>query len=153
MIIPMSFLVFATYTDIRFRKIKNYTTYPMFLLGVFMSDKPIMSIGIGILLGIALSLIPGFLAGMGDIKLIIATGTWLSSFVEGIYLLLATIALLTLYNIGAIIKKEGFKNLLEQLKLELFFLFFTKKVTDTKINNAPLAPFIMIGFLSVALLF
>lgn len=145
MIIPIIFLLIATYTDIKDRKIKNYTTYPMFLIGLYFADNLLVSIGIGALLGLIILFLPGFSVGMGDVKLMIACGAWFNKLETAIYFMLITIGLVTLFNIVGILKKEGFKNLFKQLKTELF-LTFSRIIPEEEVNNAPLAPFILISF-------
>lgn len=148
MIIPIIFLLIASYTDIKDRKIKNYTTYPMFLIGLYFADNFLISIGIGALLGIVILLLPGFSVGMGDVKLIIACGAWFNDLETAIYFMLIAISLVTLFNILGIIKKEGFKNLFKQLKAELF-LAFLRIIPEEEVNKAPLAPFILVSFAGV----
>lgn len=152
MIVPIVFLLIASYTDIKDRKIKNYVTYPMFLIGLLLSERFFVSLGLGVLLGIILIFLPGFNAGMGDVKLVIACGTWFNSLETGVYFLLIAVSLVTLFNIIVLLRREGFLNFLKQLKTELF-LIFSKIIPENEINKAPLAPFMFISFMSVMWLF
>lgn len=150
--IPIVFLFIASYTDIKSRKIKNFTSYPMFILGLILSEKPLVSLGLGILLGVIMVLIPGFSAGMGDVKLMAACGAWLSSLNEAMIFLLLSIGLVTLFNIALLIKKEGFLRFIKQLKMELF-LTLSRIVPKEKINSLPLAPFVLVSFVYMMFLY
>lgn len=151
-LVPIVFLLVATYTDIKERKIRNYITYPMALLGVLLSENPLTSIGLGLLLGIVLPSIPGLTVGAGNIKLIIACGTWLNDLAEAIYFVLLMIGFLTVFNIVMHVKNRGFASLFEQLKTELF-LFLAKIFDVGDVGQVSLTPFMLLSFMIVMWLY
>lgn len=158
-VIPLLFLLLASWTDIKTRKIKNHTTYPMFALGLGTAayfggaSGFLYALGVGAALGTAVYVVPGFTVGTGDLKLAAACGAWIASFYPALLFLLFTIALITLYNIAVLVRARGFRSVIEQIRYELISLFYLKSMPHrTKegiIKSAPLSPFMAVSYVLV----
>lgn len=156
-LVPMLFLLIATFTDIKYRKIKNYVTYPMALLGLLFNfcyfgiGSILPSLIAGLVAGLMLMFAPGLKAGGGDIKLVTACGVWLGDTTLALYTMLTAVVIVCFVNIFFILKERGFKVFIETIKHEIMFLF-TKKVTNIEsVKSVPMAPFIMIAYALVIL--
>ena len=151
--IPIPFLVIATYTDITSQKIKNYITYPLILLGLIFNylEKGISGISfsfVGIFTAMFLMTILSFMRfGGGDIKLMMGLGAFLGQekiIIIGLYLVI----FIAIYNLIIITKKEGIKNTLLIIKLELKTLGKYKKELPKIIG----CPFIFCAYLIIIFL-
>lgn len=162
-VVPLLFLLLASWTDIRTRKIKNYTTYPMFVLGLGAAAYSggasglIYALGAGAALGFAVYFVPGFVVGTGDIKLAAACGSWIVNFYPALFFLLFTIVLVTFCNIAVLLRARGFRSVIEQIRYELISLFYLKSMPrQTKegvIKSAPLSPFMAVSYVLVTVLY
>ncbi len=141
LLLPIPLSIVACYTDIRTRKIKNYITYPLILLGVFINTflsgfNGFKESILGILFAIIITaLIPVLKLGGGDLKLAMAYGAFLT-YKNYIVFFFLFILLTVLGNVFLLIKKEGVKVFLTELKLE-FRSFGTYKTKLDKITGAP----------------
>ncbi|MBO8160678.1 MAG: prepilin peptidase [Thermosipho sp. (in: Bacteria)] len=147
--IPIFLLIIASITDIKTHKIKNYTTYPMTLTGLFaafylngLSGLFLSLIGMFVG-GFTLAILPGFRSGGGDIKLSAACGAWLCS-IQSIFqfiffsLLFTTIVILVKY-----IQREGISNFIAYLKIEVLTLGRVRN----NYGHVPMAPLMFIAYM------
>lgn len=154
LLIPVPFSIVACYTDIRARKIKNYITYPLIFLGVFINTflngfqgfkESILGI---LIMTIVLSIIPVAKLGGGDLKLAMGYGTFLGK--EKYIMFYFLFLLFTLLgSMFFLIKKEGLKSFFSDLKLEIKTFGRHK----TKFKEIPGAPFMLGAYLVVTVFF
>lgn len=146
--IPIAFLALATYTDVKEKKIKNYLTYTLILIGLiinsyrFGSSGFLASIG-GITIALlVVSLLPGFRHGGGDIKLAMGLGSFLgvSSF---LYFLFFWLVLSLLICNIKLIRKQGFKNFKNILLKEILTPDNAEEDIETTIG----APIMFIAYI------
>lgn len=140
-LVPVICGLYASYTDIRERKIRNKITYTMILSGILFqfvlnSLEGLKNSVIGILISlILLSVLPGFKFSGGDMKLIMGFGSYLG--LKTVYYIILVLAMFVLVNTIFIIKKHGIKNLLSRLKLEVITVGKIAEKGD-KIAGAPI---------------
>ncbi|MHB1126965.1 MAG: prepilin peptidase [Bacillota bacterium] len=126
-LIPIGFLVAASWTDVRARKIRNHITYPMAASGLLVefliSGKTGLVealIGMSVAGGL-LCIIPGFRHGGGDIKLAGACGAWIGT--EGLQSVLAfmvfTLASVWVASVIVLAKKEGWAGIRSRVLIEI----------------------------------
>ncbi len=124
LLLPIPFSIAACYTDLKTRKIKNYITYPLIFLGVFINTfsnglQGFKESMLGILLAVIItSIIPVFRLGGGDLKLVMGYGAFLTV-KKCLVFYFFFILFVLLGNIFFVIKKEGFKFFVSELKLEI----------------------------------
>lgn len=159
-IIKLSIIVIALmiccYTDIKERKIKNYITFPLMLIGIIINIIEFQSI-YGALFSIKgilfmffacimVSIIGGF--GFGDTKLLMGLASILGLWYSFDVLLFS---LLTMILYFVIFKFKFIKNLFINLKNMMTFTLYQKKLPkiDKKQSawSVPYACFITLGFL------
>ncbi len=148
-LIPIPFLIISSFTDIKARKIKNYTTLPMIALGlVYWTFKGGINGFIGsclamLFLGLLIAIMPGMNCGGGDIKLMAGCGAWTGSIYQAFQFFVVLMAITSLVFLIANFYKNGFKQTLRNMILEI------KSRLKIKTGNVslPLAPIIMVSFL------
>ena len=144
LLLPVLFSIAACYTDLKTRKIKNYITYPLIFLGVFINTflnglKGFAMSITGILsIVILISIISITKLGGGDLKLAMGYGTFLTS-KNHIMFIFFFLLFVLIGNIFLLIREKGFKNFISELKLEIKTLGFYK----TSFNKVPGAPFLL----------
>jgi len=158
-IAPLILLLISTITDIKTRKIKNYTTILMILTGLLtalffngFNGLAISFIGMAAL-GLIIAIFPGFSCGGGDIKLAAGCGAWMGVYANLSYHLLSRyilwfvlISLLTTWLMTTIltIKKYGLSTVGRLIYCEIASLFKIKN----NYESVPMAPFMLIAYIS-----
>ncbi len=142
---PVLFLLVGSLTDVKARKIKNYITYPMFIIGflyAYSAGAFLNSIYAIIAVTVIVIVVPGFRVGGGDIKLTAACGAWLGLETALLFILLAiTITMIT--GLVIFVYNNGLKATVGQIKLELI----TLGRMESEQARLPMAPFILIAYI------
>ena len=148
--IPLPFLLWATYTDVKTRKIRNYTTYPLAVIGLAyqLFDKGMEGLLIygGAIFAILLilHLLKGMKVGGGDIKLLIACSTFLN-YRDAVAFMLITLLYSIISTFIVYIRKRGFKNLVQTLYHEIL----TGGTITQEYDSLAGGPLILLSFLSI----
>lgn len=153
LLLPIPFSIAACYTDFKIGKIKNYVTYPLIFLGVFINTflsgfQGFKGSMLGILTAVLITLIiPIAKLGGGDLKLVMGYGAFLTIknyivffFFYSLFVLLGSMFLL--------IKERGIKSFILDLKLEIKTFGRYK----TRCKEIPGAPFLLGAYLATILL-
>jgi Flp pilus assembly protein protease CpaA len=147
-LIPIPFLIVSSFTDIKARKIKNYTTLPMIALGlVYWAFKGGINGFMGsclamLFLGLLIAIMPGMNCGGGDIKLMAGCGAWVGNLLSAFQLFVLVIGISSLVMLVGIIYKNGIKQTVLNMKLEILSMCAIK----TGNIGIPMAPIIMVSF-------
>lgn len=141
LLVPIPFSIIACYTDIKTRKIKNYITYPLIFIGVFLNTYLYGLEGLkGSIAGVFIaslitSMIPLFRLGGGDLKLAMGYGAFLQS--EKVLSFLLYFVLFTVIgNLVIFIYKRGIKEFISELRGEIR-CFGTYRAEFSKIVGGP----------------
>jgi prepilin peptidase CpaA len=141
-------LMIALVTDLKWRKIYNWTLLPGVILGLFYHGYTaglpgLISSGQGLLLGVALLLIPFAAGGIGagDVKLLGTVGALMgAAFVWQAFL--ATALLGGLMALGYLVYHKAFGKVIKRLGSAIFVGFLTRfkvnvmdKLEDTTVDN------------------
>ncbi|MCG8539963.1 MAG: A24 family peptidase [Clostridia bacterium] len=148
LLIPVPFTLIATYTDVRYRKIRNYTTYPLILIGFITNiyvngvlgiERSFISILMTFFL---LAIIPGLGFSGGDKKLLMGIFIFLTKnqIYEYLIIYILLSASILLFNC---LYKLGVMGTFECIKSAI-----VTKVDHMKIT-IPVAPIILISYLIV----
>lgn len=156
---PLILILIATITDIKTRKIKNYTTIPMILTGLITAlffnglNGLLISIVGMFALGFIMAVFPGFACGGGDIKLAAGCGAWMGIYANLNYYSLSRyilwfiiISLLTTWFMTTVltIRKHGLLTFGRFIYVEVMSLFKVKN----RYESVPMAPFMLIAYIS-----
>lgn len=151
--IPIAFLVLASYTDVKEKKIKNKLTYPLILIGLIISTYRfgfngfLASIG-GIIISLMIvSFLPGFRHGGGDIKLAMGVGSFLGVS-RVMYFLFFWFGLSFLIVNIKLIKNQGLRNFKNILVKEIL----TLGQVDEEIESTIGAPIMLVAYLIALIL-
>ncbi len=148
-------LVVATYTDIRYGKIYNWTTLPAILLGLGLSTYGdgwiglLMSAG-GAVLVMALFLVFGPMVGIGggDIKLLMAVGA-LMALPLSIWALLYSAVIGGVMSVFVMARHKALLSTTRTMASNLYLGFLTKSKTDVASGSIQVkfrySPAILIG--------
>lgn len=148
-LIPLPFLFFSIYTDFKYKKIKNYITYPLILLGLVMNSLQYGLTGlISSFLGLIMAffiviLLPGFKHGAGDTKLAMGIGSFIGSAHVLYFLFFWFLFSLLVCNIK-LLKDKGFGFLKNTIVTELITPY---RVNNEGLSNTIGAPTILLGYL------
>lgn len=146
-IIPFICGALASYTDLKERKVRNKTTYPMIITGIILNSYSnglqgfLHSIYGASLVFILMTILPGFRHGGGDIKLIMGYGAYLG-LQNVLILIFFTLLILLITNIITLIKIDGIKGLWNSLKIEIYSLGKIKEDS----GKMPGAPIILLAY-------
>ncbi|MHB1127558.1 MAG: prepilin peptidase [Bacillota bacterium] len=155
-LIPLVFLLAASWTDVKKRKINNHITYPLAALGLLMGF--LISGGNGLheaLIGMTvagglLCIVPGFMHGGGDLKLAGACGAWIG--IGGLKYIMAfvaiALALVCLCNIIFLVRNEGWIGIRSRVSLEIVSAFRLSQPTV----SLPMAPFMLLAYAVVMII-
>lgn len=167
-IIPLVMLTVSSYTDIKYRKIKNFITYPMIISGLaagffYAGVGGLIDAFVGMLMaGIIFAVIPGFSSGGGDIKLAAGCGAWLKGFYPIIQFVFFSMLFVFTAVVVKTVLKKGPRFLLARLKDEIRELAVACMILNTKTLTAggyshtprksaygsvPMAPFMLAAYL------
>lgn len=172
--VPIGFSIIACVTDIRTRKIRNWTTYPMIISGLLFAwqcsgmEGLLSGLGNMLLTGCLVAFLPGFKSGGGDIKLAAACGTWLSLYGAESVLFFVFISMLLVWLglVGRMLYNNGFRWVWEKILQEFRLLIngiitgnisYAKTAIATlyshegkhKTSGMPAAPAMLMGFCAV----
>ena len=145
---PIVFLVFAMYTDIKEKKIKNNLTYSLILLGLIVSTYNsglngfIASMGGVAISLVVVSLLPGFRHGGGDIKLAMGIGSFLGVS-KNMYFLFFWFALSVLICNTKLIRNKGLRNFKNTIIKEIL----TQGKGEEEIETTIGAPIMLVAYL------
>lgn len=167
-------LIISVYTDIKYRKIKNFITYPLIISGLMAGflhagTGGFLNALVGMLTaGVIFMVIPGFFSGGGDIKLAAGCGAWLFG---GFYPVMQFVFFSMLFVFIAVVVKtvleKGLGFLLARLKDEVRELAVACMTLDIKTLTAggyshtpkksaygsvPMAPFMLAAYLTIVLI-
>lgn len=146
--LPIVFLAFATYTDIKEKLIKNTLTYSLIMIGLIGSTysfglKGFLSSLGGIIISLlVVSILPGFRHGGGDIKLAMGIGAF-QGYNKVMYFLFIWFALSLLICNIKLIKNKGLRNFKNTLVKEIL----TLGEEDEKIESTVGAPIMLVAYL------
>lgn len=136
------------------RRIKNYWTYPLFVLGLvhgYSTGGPrgiLTSLFLGIWLGLAIILLPGLTAGGGDVKLMAGCGAWFGRAEPATLFLLTTVVLVTACNFVYLVRTCGLKRALKRIRDEIELLLVTGTLSGERIQSLPFAPVAALTFIA-----
>lgn len=150
----LPFLAVAVFTDLKERKIRNWLTVPMFLLGLVAAHLAggapglVSSIkGAGVCL-LGFMVLPYQNMGGGDLKLAAGCGAWLG-LSGAVSLLWFTVLFTSVWAVVFALWKLGIRGCWQRLKQEMSHLLF--KVPVEPLGNLPGAVFLGAGYLAVLL--
>jgi Flp pilus assembly protein protease CpaA len=148
-------LGFSCFTDVKYRKIKNYITFPLMIIGIILNivQQPIVDgllfalqgIGIMFLVCILMSIVGGF--GFGDTKLLMGVASvtgWWFAFDVLLYALLVMVAYFIIFKFKML--KQAIKNLFFIANSILLVHKIPTLEQSTSAWTVPYACFISVGY-------
>lgn len=122
-LLPIPFCLMASYTDIKYQKIRNWTTYPLFGIGLVLKIMNHGVCGIGEVFMLVFYMCMLFTVaktryGGGDVKLILATGVFLP-WDWALRYLVAVVTAVLLGGMAAYARRHSLPTLVTVLKTDL----------------------------------